>query len=172
MATASGCAKAQPRIRDASEGAPFDGGISAKVQFSLRFAMNTGRADSGVNTRKPVWRDRPTMGIAQRQDTAVRLLTNMSGASAIHVQQPGFRGTHPIGRSEMRGAMSALWVAMRPFELAEPDSQYLGISDFRFAKTARVIAGEYNGVKSIVRTRTCDQTVMSDVFERGKRRTA
>ena len=46
-----------------------------------------------------------------------------------------------------------LWVAMPPeLELAEPDSQYLGASDFHFAGPARVIAGEYEGVKSIVRT--------------------
>jgi redox-sensitive bicupin YhaK (pirin superfamily) len=44
-----------------------------------------------------------------------------------------------------------LWVAMPPeLELAEPDSQYLGVSDFHFAGPARVIAGEYDGVKSIV----------------------
>jgi redox-sensitive bicupin YhaK (pirin superfamily) len=44
-----------------------------------------------------------------------------------------------------------LWVAMPPeLELAEPHSQYLGASDFRFAGPARVIAGEYDGVKSIV----------------------
>jgi redox-sensitive bicupin YhaK (pirin superfamily) len=35
-------------------------------------------------------------------------------------------------------------------ELAEPQSQYLGASDFDFAGPARVIAGEYGGVKSIV----------------------
>ena len=46
-----------------------------------------------------------------------------------------------------------LWVAMPPaLELAEPDSQYLGASEFRFAGPARVIAGEYDGVKSIVRS--------------------
>ena len=46
-----------------------------------------------------------------------------------------------------------LWVAMpAELELAEPDSQYLGASDFHFAGPARVIAGEYNGLKSIVRT--------------------
>src|ERR1700733_12091516 len=44
-----------------------------------------------------------------------------------------------------------LWVAMPPaLELAEPQSQYLGVSDFHFAGPARVIAGEYDGVKSIV----------------------
>ena len=46
-----------------------------------------------------------------------------------------------------------LWVAMpAELELAEPDSQYLGASDFHFAGPARVIAGEYEGVTSIVRT--------------------
>jgi redox-sensitive bicupin YhaK (pirin superfamily) len=46
-----------------------------------------------------------------------------------------------------------LWVAMPPeLELAEPDSQYLGASDFHFAGPARVVAGEYEGAKSIVRT--------------------
>src|SRR5450432_2275004 len=46
-----------------------------------------------------------------------------------------------------------LWVAMpSALELAEPDSQYLGASDFQFAGPARVIAGEYDGVKSVVRS--------------------
>jgi redox-sensitive bicupin YhaK (pirin superfamily) len=46
-----------------------------------------------------------------------------------------------------------LWVAMPPsLELAEPDSQYLGASEFSFAGPARVIAGSYDGVKSIVRS--------------------
>jgi redox-sensitive bicupin YhaK (pirin superfamily) len=45
-----------------------------------------------------------------------------------------------------------LWVAMPPsLELAEPDSQYLDASAFRFVGPARVIAGEYDGVRSIVR---------------------
>jgi redox-sensitive bicupin YhaK (pirin superfamily) len=44
-----------------------------------------------------------------------------------------------------------LWVAMPPeLELAEPKSQYLVASDFYFAGPARVIAGEYDGVKSLV----------------------
>jgi redox-sensitive bicupin YhaK (pirin superfamily) len=44
-----------------------------------------------------------------------------------------------------------LWVAMPPaLELAEPASQYLNASDFHFAGPARVIAGEYEGVKSSV----------------------
>jgi redox-sensitive bicupin YhaK (pirin superfamily) len=46
-----------------------------------------------------------------------------------------------------------LWVAMpEGLELAEPDSQYLAAPDFHFAGPARVIAGEYDRVKSIVRT--------------------
>ena len=45
-----------------------------------------------------------------------------------------------------------LWVAMPPeLELAEPDSQYLGAADFRSAGPARVIAGEYDGVTSLIR---------------------
>jgi redox-sensitive bicupin YhaK (pirin superfamily) len=44
-----------------------------------------------------------------------------------------------------------LWVAMPPaLELAEPDGQYLTSSDFQFAGPARVIAGEYDGIKSII----------------------
>jgi redox-sensitive bicupin YhaK (pirin superfamily) len=44
-----------------------------------------------------------------------------------------------------------LWLAMPPeLELAEPHSQYLGAADFGFAGPARVIAGEYHGVKSII----------------------
>jgi redox-sensitive bicupin YhaK (pirin superfamily) len=46
-----------------------------------------------------------------------------------------------------------LWAAMPPaLELAEPDSQYLGASEFQFAGPARVIAGEYDRVKSVVRS--------------------
>jgi redox-sensitive bicupin YhaK (pirin superfamily) len=54
-----------------------------------------------------------------------------------------------FGEERIKGFQ--LWVAMPPeLELAEPHSQYLGASDFRFAGPARVIAGEYDGVKSIV----------------------
>ena len=46
-----------------------------------------------------------------------------------------------------------LWVALpRNLELAEPDSQYLDASAFQFAGPARVIAGEHEGVKSVVRS--------------------
>src|ERR1700759_3707818 len=54
-----------------------------------------------------------------------------------------------FGKERIKGFQ--LWVAMPPeLELAEPHSQYLGASDFHFAGPARVIAGEYDGVKSIV----------------------
>src|SRR5450432_4089233 len=54
-----------------------------------------------------------------------------------------------FGKERIRGFQ--LWVAMPPeLELAEPQSQYLGASDFDSAGPARVIAGEYGGVKSIV----------------------
>jgi len=54
-----------------------------------------------------------------------------------------------FGNERIKGFQ--LWVAMPPeFELAEPQSQYLSASDFHFAGPARVIAGEYGGVKSIV----------------------
>jgi redox-sensitive bicupin YhaK (pirin superfamily) len=44
-----------------------------------------------------------------------------------------------------------LWVALPPsLELAEAESQYLSASAFQFAGPARVIAGEYQGVKSVV----------------------
>jgi redox-sensitive bicupin YhaK (pirin superfamily) len=46
-----------------------------------------------------------------------------------------------------------LWVAMPPaLELAEPESQYLDATAFRTAGPARVIAGEYDGIKSPVRS--------------------
>jgi redox-sensitive bicupin YhaK (pirin superfamily) len=55
------------------------------------------------------------------------------------------------GTERIRGFQ--LWVAMPPsLELAETDSQYLGATDFQFAGPARVIAGEYGGVKSVVRS--------------------
>src|ERR1700684_3820322 len=54
-----------------------------------------------------------------------------------------------FGQERIKGFQ--LWVAMPPeLELAEPQSQYLDAADFDFAGPARVIAGEYDGVKSIV----------------------
>jgi redox-sensitive bicupin YhaK (pirin superfamily) len=54
-----------------------------------------------------------------------------------------------FGQERIRGFQ--LWVAMPPaLELAEPHSQYLSAADFQFAGPARVIAGEYDGVKSII----------------------
>lgn len=51
-----------------------------------------------------------------------------------------------FGKERIKGFQ--LWVAMPPeLELAEPQSQYLGASDFHLAGPARVIAGEYDGVK-------------------------
>jgi redox-sensitive bicupin YhaK (pirin superfamily) len=53
------------------------------------------------------------------------------------------------GKEPIKGFQ--LWIAMPPeLELAEPQSQYLGASEFHSAGPARVIAGEYDGVKSIV----------------------
>ena len=44
-----------------------------------------------------------------------------------------------------------LWVAMPPaLELAEPESQYLDATAFQSAGPARVVAGEYDGIKSLV----------------------
>jgi redox-sensitive bicupin YhaK (pirin superfamily) len=44
-----------------------------------------------------------------------------------------------------------LWVAMPPaLELAEPESQYLDATAFQSAGPARVIAGQYDGIKSLV----------------------
>src|ERR1700722_4031943 len=54
-----------------------------------------------------------------------------------------------FGKERIKGFQ--LWVAMPPeLELAEPQSQYLDASEFHFAGPARVIAGEYDGVKSVV----------------------
>ena len=59
---------------------------------------------------------------------------------------------HTGGMSgEQRTQGFQLWIAMPPaLELAEPQSQYLSASDFEFSGPARVIAGEYAGVKSII----------------------
>jgi len=46
-----------------------------------------------------------------------------------------------------------LWVAMPPaLELAEPESQYLDAAAFQSAGPARVVAGEFNGITSMVRS--------------------
>src|ERR1700755_2796150 len=56
-------------------------------------------------------------------------------------------GVH--GEKRIRGFQ--LWVAMPPaLELAEPQSQYLKPSEFQVVGPARVIAGEHEGVKSIL----------------------
>src|SRR6478735_4267258 len=45
-----------------------------------------------------------------------------------------------------------LWVALPPsLELAETDSQYLSPADFQSVGPARVIAGAYGGLKSVIR---------------------
>jgi redox-sensitive bicupin YhaK (pirin superfamily) len=62
-----------------------------------------------------------------------------------------------------------LWVAMPPaLELAEPASQYLSASDFHFAGPARVIAGEYEGVKSSVAS-TSGMTYLDVRLKAGER---
>jgi len=44
-----------------------------------------------------------------------------------------------------------LWVALPPsLELAEPESQYLNASELQFVGPARVVAGEYEGVRSVI----------------------
>jgi redox-sensitive bicupin YhaK (pirin superfamily) len=53
------------------------------------------------------------------------------------------------GKERIKGFQ--LWVAMPPvLELAEPESQYLEASAFQSAGPARVIAGEYDGIRSLV----------------------
>jgi redox-sensitive bicupin YhaK (pirin superfamily) len=53
------------------------------------------------------------------------------------------------GKERIKGFQ--LWVAMPPaLELAEPKSQYLDAAAFRSAGPARVIAGEYDGIRSPV----------------------
>jgi redox-sensitive bicupin YhaK (pirin superfamily) len=55
------------------------------------------------------------------------------------------------GKDRIKGFQ--LWVAMPPaLELADPESQYLDASAFRSAGPARVIAGEYDGLTSPVRS--------------------
>ena len=56
-----------------------------------------------------------------------------------------------VGIERIKGFQ--LWVAMPPeLELAEPHSQYLNRDDFQFAGPARVVAGEYDGIKSVVQS--------------------
>ena len=62
-----------------------------------------------------------------------------------------------------------LWVAMPPeLELAEPDGQYLTAAEFHNAGPARVIAGEYGGVKSIIRTPK-DMIYLDVTLKKGER---
>lgn len=100
--------------------------------------------------------------------SGIATLTVILGGQASYKDTTGQEGVIETGGVEWMRASSGvwhtgglhgterikgfqLWVAMPPeLELAEPQSQYLGASDFQFAGPARVIAGEYDGVKSIV----------------------
>jgi redox-sensitive bicupin YhaK (pirin superfamily) len=54
-----------------------------------------------------------------------------------------------FGNERIKGFQ--LWVALPPaLELADPESQYLDASAFQFSGPARVIAGAYDGHKSVV----------------------
>lgn len=54
-----------------------------------------------------------------------------------------------IGKDRIKGFQ--LWVALPPeLELAEPESQYLDASAFQWVGPGRLIAGEYEGAKSIL----------------------
>src|ERR1700722_16926777 len=56
-----------------------------------------------------------------------------------------------FGKEQIKGFQ--LWVAMPPeLELAEPQSQYLDAAAFQSAGPARVVAGEFNGITSMVRS--------------------
>jgi len=71
------------------------------------------------------------------------------------------------GKERTRGFQ--LWVAMPPaLELAAPQSQYLKESDFHSAGPARVIAGEYDGVKSILES-PYDMTYLDVRLKAGER---
>jgi len=53
------------------------------------------------------------------------------------------------GKERIKGFQ--LWVTMPPaLELAEPESQYLDATAFQSAGPARVIAGDYEGIKSLI----------------------
>jgi len=100
--------------------------------------------------------------------SGIATLTLILSGQAFYKETTGREGVIETGGVEwMRGSSGVwhtggmsgmerikgfqLWVAMPPeLELAEPQSQYLGASNFHFAGPARVIAGEYDGVKSIV----------------------
>src|ERR1700737_1438369 len=71
------------------------------------------------------------------------------GVKGVGARRGGWHTGGMVRKDRMKGFQ--LWVAMPPeLELAEPQSQYLSASDFHFAGPARVIAGEYEGGKSMV----------------------
>lgn len=102
--------------------------------------------------------------------SGIATLTSILSGQAFYKESTGREGLIETGGVEWMRASSGiwhtgglfgterikgfqLWVAMPPdLELAEPDSQYLGAADFRFAGPARVVAGEYEGVKSLIRS--------------------
>jgi redox-sensitive bicupin YhaK (pirin superfamily) len=102
--------------------------------------------------------------------SGIATLTLILGGQAFYKETTGEEGVIETGGVEWMRASSGvwhtggaigterikgfqLWVALPPsLELAAFDSQYLGAAAFRTAGPARVIAGEYEGVKSVVRS--------------------
>ena len=74
---------------------------------------------------------------------------NTGGVEWMRASSGVWHASGISGNERIKGFQ--LWVALPPaLELAEPESQYLDATAFQSAGPARVIAGEYDGIKSLV----------------------
>jgi redox-sensitive bicupin YhaK (pirin superfamily) len=87
--------------------------------------------------------------VSYRETTGREGIIDTDGVEWMRASSGVWHTGGAVGKERIKGFQ--LWVAMPPeLELAEPQSQYLGASDFHLAGPARVIAGEYGGVRSMV----------------------
>jgi redox-sensitive bicupin YhaK (pirin superfamily) len=164
------CSRARPTQNPSHDELPFarvDTRTAASPGWSARATSANGSSRSCFSTTStPTPASAPEFGF--HPHSGIATLTLIPSGQAFYKETTGREGVIDTGGVEWMRAGSGvwhtggmfgserikgfqLWVAMPPeLELAEPESQYLGASEFRSAGPARVIAGEYDGVKSIV----------------------
>jgi redox-sensitive bicupin YhaK (pirin superfamily) len=87
--------------------------------------------------------------VSYKETTGREGIIDTDGVEWMRASSGVWHAGGAVGNERIKGFQ--LWVAMPPeLELAEPQSQYLSASDFHFAGPARVIAGEYGGVRSMI----------------------
>jgi len=162
-------------------GIPYVEASFAQVDERVRLKWQVAEGDSAAAGQLLLDIEGPARALLTGERTALNFLQRLSGIAtltlilagqAFYKETTGREGVIDTGGVEwmragcgvwhaggMYGAERIkgfqLWVAMPPeLELTEAKSQYLAASDFQRAGPARVIAGEYDGVQSIVESPT------------------